>query len=65
MGVGGRRARGRDRVVDLSMNFAPHEAAARRFLSTPTVKRDLEMLDGVRLFAGAQLRTCKSRFKSN
>jgi hypothetical protein len=52
-------------VVDLSMNFAPHEAAARRFLSTPTVKRDLEMLDGVRLFAGAQLRTCKSRFKSN
>src|SRR5580658_4291985 len=37
----------RDRVVDLSLNVAPHEAAARRFLSTPTVKRDLELLDGL------------------
>jgi DNA-binding transcriptional MocR family regulator len=37
----------RDRVVDLSVNVAPHEAAARHFLSTPTVRRNLDMLDAL------------------
>src|SRR6202167_3163551 len=37
----------RDRVVDLSLSVAPHEAAARRLLSTPTGKRNSDLLDGL------------------
>src|ERR1700691_4277724 len=37
----------RDRVIDLSLNVAPHEAAARRLLSTPTGKRNSDMLDAL------------------
>src|ERR1700722_9184014 len=37
----------RDRVVDLSLNVAPHEAAARRLLSTPTGKRNSDLLDAL------------------
>jgi DNA-binding transcriptional MocR family regulator len=37
----------RDRVVDLSLSVAPHEAAARRLLSTPTGKRNSDLLDAL------------------
>src|SRR5579862_2665944 len=37
----------RDRVIDLSLNVAPHEATARLLLSTPTAKRNLDLLDGL------------------
>jgi DNA-binding transcriptional MocR family regulator len=37
----------RDRVVDLSSSVAPHEAAARRLLSTPTGKRNSDLLDAL------------------
>ena len=37
----------RDRVVDLSLNVAPHAAAARRLLSTPTGKRNSDLLDAL------------------
>jgi DNA-binding transcriptional MocR family regulator len=37
----------RDRVVDLSLNVAPHQAAARRLLSTPTGKRNSDLLDAL------------------
>jgi DNA-binding transcriptional MocR family regulator len=37
----------RDRVVDLSLSVAPHEAAARRLLSTPTGRRNSDLLDGL------------------
>jgi len=37
----------RDRVVDLSLNVAPHEASARRLLSTPTGKRNSDLLDAL------------------
>src|SRR3984957_4064021 len=36
---------GRDRGVDLSLNGAPHEAAVRRFLSTPARRRNSDLLD--------------------
>jgi DNA-binding transcriptional MocR family regulator len=34
----------RDRVIDLSLNVSPQQAAARRFLSTPTGKRNSDLL---------------------
>ena len=37
----------RDRVIDLSLNVVPHEAAARRLLSTPPGKRNSDLLDGL------------------
>jgi DNA-binding transcriptional MocR family regulator len=37
----------RDRVVDLSLNVAPHEAAVRRLLSTPARRRNSDLLDGL------------------
>jgi len=37
----------RDRVVDLSLNVAPQEAAARRLLSTPTGKRNSDLLEAL------------------
>jgi DNA-binding transcriptional MocR family regulator len=36
-----------DRVIDLSLNVAPHEPAARRLLSTPTGKRNSDLLDAL------------------
>jgi DNA-binding transcriptional MocR family regulator len=36
-----------DRVVDLSLNVAPHGAAARRLLSMPTGKRNSDLLDAL------------------
>src|SRR6204780_4230132 len=38
---------GGDRVIDLALNVAPHEAAARRLLSTPTGRRNSDLLDGL------------------
>jgi DNA-binding transcriptional MocR family regulator len=37
----------RDRVIDLSLNVPPQEAAARRLLSTPTGKRNSDLLDAL------------------
>jgi DNA-binding transcriptional MocR family regulator len=37
----------RDRVVDLSLNVAPHGAAARRLLSAQTGKRNSDLLDAL------------------
>ena len=37
----------RDRVIDLSLNVAPHEAAARRLLWTPARRRNSDLLDGL------------------
>src|SRR3984957_18846697 len=37
----------RDRVIDLSLNVAPHEAAVRRLLSTPARRRNSDLLDGL------------------
>src|ERR1700691_5290492 len=36
-----------DRVIDLSLNVAPHEPAARRLLSTPTGKCNSDLLDAL------------------
>src|SRR5271154_4091433 len=47
---GGQRMAGegaRDRVVDLSLNVAHHEAAARRLLSMSTGRRNSDLLDGL------------------
>jgi DNA-binding transcriptional MocR family regulator len=38
---------GLERLVDLSLNVIPHEAAARRLLSTSTAKRNSELLDAL------------------
>lgn len=47
----------RDRVVDLSLNVAPHEAAARRLLSMPTGKRNSDLLDGLAYSPASGLET--------
>jgi DNA-binding transcriptional MocR family regulator len=48
--AGGQRTSGEaahDRVIDLSLNIVPHEAAARRLLSTSPGKRNSDLLDGL------------------
>src|SRR5580658_4813588 len=47
----------RDRVIDLALNVAPHEAAARRLLSTPTGRRNSDLLDGLTYSPAAGLET--------